>query len=59
MDRFIDKPLFLILILTFYLKSNMDRFIGFFLLPRRFQKIGLKSNIDRFIVCIISDTEHT
>ena len=50
MDRFIVNSSISALSFDFYLKSNMDRFIGAFLFLIVPSPGYLKSNMDRFIV---------
>ena len=50
MDRFIAKEGYEIYEKLFNLKSNMDRFIGCFVIVFGLYSKYLKSNMDRFIV---------
>ena len=49
MDRFIGNPCKILVILSFDLKSNMDRFIVAFPCNGFRPILYLKSNMDRFI----------
>ena len=53
MDRFIDNFAHFNTPLFCDLKSNMDRFIAFYLPTKTIENLYLKSNMDRFIVRIL------